>query len=124
MQNTRTYFIFLALLILVVAESCVNHSIDPSIKVDCTGVSTVSFANDIQPIITTNCAITDCHNGDLGDDLNWTIPVNFQNHASEAKRRVTLSKAHADHMPREGEITLDQIQSIVCWAEQGAPINN
>lgn len=124
MQNLRTFSLILFGILLVIAEACVNHSIDPSIKVDCTGFKTVSFTNDIQPILTSNCAIEGCHNGDLGDDLNWTIPVNFQEHASEAKRRVALSKANADHMPREGEISLDQIQLIVCWAEQGAPINN
>jgi hypothetical protein len=108
----------------MIGNACVKHDLEPPIIVDCTGFQTVSFSADIQPIIGANCAIPNCHNGDNGADKNWTDPVKFQNHASEARRRVLLPKTNGDHMPRVGVISEAQIKLIVCWAEQGAPINN
>jgi hypothetical protein len=122
MYNIRTYLPFLV--ILIIAEGCVNHNLEPSLVIDCSGINTVSFASDIQPIINSNCAISGCHNGDLGADIDWTDPVKFKNRAGEASRRVRLPSSHSHHMPRTGEISLDEITLIVCWAEQGASINN
>jgi|SRR4051812_32191975 len=111
-------------ILMLLVNGCVKHDLEPPITVDCTDFRTVSFATDVQPIIGANCAIPSCHNGDNGADINWTDPVKFQNHSSEARRRVMLPKTSADHMPRVGTISDDQIKLIVCWAEQGAPINN
>jgi hypothetical protein len=88
--------------------------------VDCTDSKAVKFDEDIKPIINTKCAIKGCHNGDNGNDINWTVLANFQKHANGVKRRVTLAPSDPDKMPRIGQLTLDQIQLIVCWVEQGA----
>jgi len=107
-------------------ESCVDHDLAPGVVVDCTGVETISYVNDVIPIINTHCAITGdggCHNGGNGDDLNWTNLANLQNHAAQLKIRVTLSPSDPAHMPRIGSISRDQIQTLVCWAEQGAKNN-
>jgi hypothetical protein len=105
-------------------ESCVSHNYEPPVIVDCTDSHTISFSTEVQPILQSNCAIPHCHNGDNGADINWTDPVKFKAHSDEARRRVLLPKSHSDHMPREGEISYEQISRIVCWAEQGAPIDN
>jgi hypothetical protein len=124
-KNTSfTIFFTVCILIALGVESCVSHDLEPAFTVDCNGFNTVSFANDIQPILQANCAIPDCHNGDNGAAIDWRDADKFKAHAEEAKRRVALPKTHGDHMPRVGEITDAQISSIVCWAEQGAPINN
>ena len=107
-------------------ESCVDHNLAPGVVVDCTGAKTVSYVNDIIPIINSHCAITGdggCHNGGNGDDLNWTKLANLQNHASNLKIRVTLPPTDPAHMPRIGTLDLDQIQTLVCWVEQGAKNN-
>ena len=106
--------------------SCVNHNLETTtVKVSCDGFRTVSFNDDIKPIITSNCAIGSgtCHNGGNGPDLDWRVFQNFQNHSSEVKRRVTLPSNDPDHMPRVGQLTFDQIQLLVCWVEQGANNN-
>ena len=57
-------------------QSCVDHTL-PEVNVDeC--LHTVSYASEVDPIVNTNCAITDCHNGDNGADKNWTVFSNFQ----------------------------------------------
>jgi hypothetical protein len=113
----------LALLIVTSLQSCVSHDTGRQ----CLSNTTVSFAQQIKPIITSNCAIQGvndgCHNGDNGADLDWRVLGNFQQHSTEVKRRIMLPKSNGDHMPREGVITAEQIQLIVCWVEQGAQDN-
>ena len=116
----------LILITAMTVGSCVDHDLAPPVKVDCNGFKTVSYVNDIVPIITTHCAIEGngaCHNGGNGDDINWTKLSNLQNHASELARRVKLSPADPDHMPRLGQLELAEIQTLVCWVEQGAQNN-
>jgi hypothetical protein len=109
--------------ILIIIQSCVNHDTGKQ----CLSSATVSFAQQIKPIINSNCAIQGtgdaCHNGDNGADLDWRVLANFQQHSAEVKRRVMLPVSDGDHMPREGSITPAQIQLIVCWVEQGAQDN-
>jgi hypothetical protein len=124
-SKLRYVFVFtLTISSAVLIDSCVSHDLEGPVVVDCTGFKTVSFSSDIQPIISANCAISGCHNGDNGTDLNWTDPAKFKDHAAEAKRRVALPRTDGDHMPQVGSITSDQIKLIVCWAEQGASIDN
>ncbi len=107
-------------------ESCVDHDLAPGVVVDCSDAKTISYVNDVIPIINTHCAITGdggCHNGGNGDDLNWTVLSNLQNHAANLKIRVTLAPSDPAHMPRIGKLELDQIQTLVCWVEQGAKNN-
>ncbi len=128
MKKTLLLKIILPVLVLIflVTISCVNHNLETiTVKVSCDGFKTVSFNDDIKPIITSNCAIGSgtCHNGGNGPDLDWRVFLNFQNHSNEVKRRVALPSNDPDHMPRIGQLTFDQIQLIVCWVEQGANNN-
>jgi hypothetical protein len=103
--------------------ACVNHDLDGPVIVSCTDSKAISFESDVRPIINNNCAFSGCHNGDLGEDLKWTVLKNFQDHAAEVKRRITLPLSDSDKMPRVGKLTYDQIEIIVCWVEQGAKDN-
>lgn len=109
-------------LALLVTAACVDHHLESNISVECDGAETVSYLNDIKPIVDANCSR--CHNiGFVGRD--WTDPEQLQDHAAEASRRVQLPTTHADHMPMDPpELTIEEIKSIACWAEQGAPIDN
>lgn len=125
LQSVILSFVFVVVLAFTI-ESCVDHNLAPPVTVDCDGFKTVSYVNDIIPIINTHCAIQGdgaCHNGGNGDDINWTKLSNLQNHAAEIKRRVTLAPTDPDHMPRIGTLELSQIQLLVCWVEQGAQNN-
>lgn len=103
--------------------ACVSHDLEGPVNVSCDDFRTVSFNDDIKPIVNSNCAFTGCHNGDLGGDLNWTVLQNFQNHATEVKRRITLPPSDPEKMPRIGKLNYEQISLITCWIEQGA-LNN
>jgi hypothetical protein len=101
--------------------SCVQHDIP--LQVDCLSDTEISYVEDVDPIVIQNCAISGCHNGDNGTHLDWTDFDNFQSHSAEVRRRVTLPSDHPDHMPKSGSLTVVEIQTIICWVDQGA-LNN
>ena len=101
--------------------SCVQH--DVSTISTCIDPQEVSFGDDVAPIVETNCAISGCHNGDNGSDRDWTNFQKFQDHATEVRRRITLPADDPDHMPASGSLTTAEIQTIICWVDQGAKDN-
>jgi hypothetical protein len=117
-------FIFSGLFLFVILYSCVDHNLVTPV-VDCTGVSTISYATQVKPIVEANCAIKGCHNGDMGSDYNWTIFSTLQARALSGKLqdRITRPAGAEGHMPKTGSITDSERQAIYCWAAQGAPNN-
>ena len=85
---------------------------------------TYSFADDIRPIIESKCAISGCHNGDMGPDLNWTNFDKFHQRVESGlvKYRVSHRIMPPSFSP-EGPLTQEQINAIACWSDQGA-LNN
>jgi hypothetical protein len=79
-------------------------------------MSGVSFAADIQPIITSSCAINDCHNGNQFPDFR--VFKNIQDNAANIKK-LTGDRT----MPDEGSLTQAQIDAIACWVDDGAMQN-
>lgn len=73
---------------------------------------------DIQPIITTNCAISNCHNGDRTNLPNFATTSVLIANASGIKNRTGN-----ETMPPAGRdaLTASQIQMIACWVDDGAP---
>jgi hypothetical protein len=120
-------FVLLSIVVSLSVQSCVSHDIEAQEPKLCTSSDIISFKDQIKPIINTKCAIDgvsdDCHDGANGADINWTVLGNFQNHSHEVKRRINLPASDDDHMPREGELSSEQIQLITCWVEQGAKDN-
>jgi hypothetical protein len=78
--------------------------------------SGISFATDIQPIITSSCAINDCHNGNQFPDFR--VFKNIKDNAANVKKLTGDGT-----MPQEGSITQAQIDKIACWVDDGAPQN-
>ena len=114
-----------AIAITSVLLSCVNHDLGSSEPIGpCDAVGTVSFDDDIKPILEVSCIVPGCHNGSLGPDLFWGDVTKFKAHAAEASRRVQLPDTDPDQMPKEGTITSEEKQLIVCWVAQGANIDN
>jgi hypothetical protein len=75
--------------------------------------STASFANDISPIISTNCAVSGCHKGTGLPDFSTL--KNIQASAAAIKAQ-TANRS----MPIGRSLTQDQINVIACWVNDGA----
>lgn len=96
--------------------SCVKHHIE----IDRSCQTEISYQDQVSQIVTAKCAIPACHNGDMGANLDWRDFQNFQSRADEVRRRIQLPASDPEHMPRRGALTTGEIQTIVCWVQQGA----
>jgi hypothetical protein len=88
-------------------------------KPDC-GPESVSFSNNIAPLISGNCAISGCH----VDGLQLPTLENYQQISQNAQAIKT--KTGNGTMPPAGSgksLTLEEINQIACWVESGAQDN-
>ncbi len=115
--------IFLILISTVSLNSC-KH------EVDLAGVPEISFANDIQLILSGNCTMTGCH----GTDASSEFPlVSYENvmdegdveagNANSSKLYEVLLRTDDERMPPTGPLTDLQLKKIFIWIEQGAKDN-
>ncbi len=83
-------------------------------------LSGVSYNNVIIPIIDSNCAKSNCHDGSNGNLPNWTELTNVQANAAIIKSRTSSGT-----MPPAGNPELDpaEIEAIACWVDDGARNN-
>lgn len=103
--------------------ACDDHDLGPVNEISCDGVATVSYLNDIKPIVDANCSR--CHNSGDFPTRDWTDKDQLKAYANEAARRVQLPVTDPQHMPQDPpELTTDEIKAIVCWAGQGADVDN
>jgi len=105
--------------VIACLESCVYHDFPEYVCEE-----QISFAEDVLPIIQTKCAVSGCHNGDMGPDLTWTDFDQFHARAESGlvKYRVTNHIMPPSYSPA-GPLSQEQINTIACWADQGA-LNN
>lgn len=103
-----------------------------------------SFANDVQPIFTGNCAVALCHNSTAQQGLNLTAGVAYDNivsvnstevpslmivHPSDASNSYLVHKIEGtqsvgERMPRgRTPLSSDDITTIKNWINQGAEEN-
>ena len=78
--------------------------------------SGVSYSESISSIISTNCALPDCHGGTQTPDFRV-----FSNIQANAEKIRTLVQDKSE--PREGSLTEEEIKLIICWVNDGAPDN-
>ena len=105
--------------LLVFLDSCVSHDFPEYVCTD-----SYTFSADVRPIIETKCAVSGCHNGDMGADLNW---LNFEEfHKRAASGKVKFRVTHRIMPPSDspaGPLTQEEINAIACWTDEGT-LNN
>jgi hypothetical protein len=74
-----------------------------------------SFSSQIDPIISSNCALSGCHNGSRNPNLT--------SYSSIKANASSIVSAINRNMPPGGKLTAEQIALISCWANDGAPNN-
>lgn len=95
-------------------EGC-TFSINTSIARGDTGTS---WSNEIQSIISTNCAVSGCHNGSQSPNLSNLSGV-------QANKASVKTRTGSKSMPPNGRPGLsdEQIKKIACWVDDGAKDN-
>jgi len=125
MKNSKTiissnllYFTFLFSISII---SCAKEkvSVTPLSSGDC--VKTISFANDIFPIMQENC--TSCHNT---NNPNAGFDLSKYNGVATNVSKILGSMRHdgtSKSMPQGYKIADSLIQKFNCWITQGAKNN-
>jgi hypothetical protein len=94
-----------------------NNNNNNNNNTTCTG--TKSFANDVSPIIQSVCAVSGCHNS---SSTNGPGPLTTYQQISAAKTNIR-SAVSSGLMPKNGTLSADQKNAIICWIDQGANNN-
>ena len=117
----KTGFVALALTSLLL-YSCVDHNIVQSSS-GCLSNDEISYSSQVRPIVVSNCTLSTCHDGTMGAELDWRDAAAFQAKAASVKDRITRPLGVEGHMPKNNTLSPSQIQTIVCWVDQGAQKN-
>ncbi len=113
-QNDNTLANLAAGEYTVVAQEANGCEITTTVTV----LSGTSLEDDVMPILTTNCAISGCHDGNSGLP-DWSDKTSVISNAGNIKNRTGDGS-----MPPGGRsITDEEIQTIACWVDDGAPDN-
>ncbi len=124
MKKNFKYILVGSLMLFLVdmtISACTKDKVQPA-PVDNTCADTISFANDILPIMENNC--TSCHNAS-----NASGGYDLSNYAGVTQNTgkvygSILQDGSASSMPQGGSKIADSsIQKINCWINQGAKNN-
>ena len=80
------------------------------------GLTGVSYRNDVQPVLTRNCNMSGCHNGDAGSTINFTQFAIVRFYGS-----ILIRYASMNH--RQPPLSQQEIDYIRCWVEDEKPDN-
>jgi len=114
--------------LLISISSCTK---DYYVIPDITITDTVSFANDVLPIFSTNCALSGCHiTGGIAPDLS---PINAYDNLNlyslvdtanpEESTIYIRMNSTSSPMPPSGNLQPLEIATVLAWIEQGANNN-
>lgn len=79
-----------------------------------------SYAADVSPIILSSCAINaGCH---ANGSTNGPGPLTIYAEVYSARSQIRTAVANGT-MPKNGSLTSDQKNAIICWIDSGAPNN-
>lgn len=118
--NRYLYLLIYSITLSALHVACTNDNEEDLFgEMEC-GTEVVSFQQDIQPIINTNCAIPGCHvSGSQFPD--FSEKENIMDNAGEIRTRT---RNRVMPPPSSGKsLTDEQIQLISCWVNSGAQDN-
>lgn len=111
-------------ILLVLAVSCRKDkvAVEPFNPEECT--ETISYTEDVQPILDINCSTSGCHNSNSG-----SAGYVFESHPQVSDNAdiilsVIKHESGFSAMPQGGDKLSDStIQKIECWINQGKLFN-
>lgn len=96
---------------LFVVFSCENHVQENDLAEGVECDPNTSFTTSIKPIIDNNCV--ECHGGSRFPNLSTYSGVS-------ANANIVLEEVESGRMPTTGPLSIEQIDLIKCWVENGA----
>ncbi len=102
----------LLFLFTIFCTACTHSHLDAG----ATCAHTVSYHQEVLPVLIANCTQSGCHDGNEMPSLSDFSIVS----ASKAQIREAVASGA---MPRNGVLSPADKQAILCWIDQGAPAN-
>ncbi|MCF8304776.1 MAG: hypothetical protein K9I94_15980 [Bacteroidales bacterium] len=125
---------FTGIILLIGFSHCTHDPVKPTGNngQDPCDPDTVYFKNDIDPIFTSTCATSGCHDAETAQNgVNLTSYSNiietgdveaFSPEDSKIYEMITEEEA-SERMPPGGQLPQEQIDAIYTWIAQGAKNN-
>lgn len=111
--------LFAIIIVLLVLSGCGDSEETAAATVSCTGLE-LSYTTDVYPIVQANCATRSaCHGS---GSSNGPGPLLTYSQVNAARSQIKSSVASGE-MPRDGRLTTDEKNTILCWIENGASNN-
>jgi len=114
---TTTAIVFAMFILILILNGCANEGGEET-AIDCSGVS-LSFTDEVFPVIQSSCVKSGCHgagsNNGPGELLTFS-------QISKAKSSIRSSVSSGE-MPRDGRLSANEKNTILCWVENGASNN-
>jgi len=104
----KNKLMILGIFCILAVVGCNKNSSTSTFTPDCSGAAK-SFTTDVLPIMQSNCV--SCHNG--------FASYNGVNGSKSSIRSQIIGGS----MPKNGSLSADQKNKIVCWIDNGAPNN-
>ncbi|HET9824189.1 MAG TPA: hypothetical protein VFP87_02580 [Chitinophagaceae bacterium] len=109
--------ILICTILIACSKSSPTGSSSNSRSLNCTVAKT--FSGDALPVFQAKCALSGCHaTGSSNGPGALTTYQQIFNARSDIRNAVITG-----FMPQGGSLTDDQLSSIVCWIDSGAPNN-
>lgn len=118
MKRQRRFLSYLIITSLIVLGGCYYDNAEELYPNQENCAETVSYATDVEPIISANCAIPSCHSNAQNPTLGSYADVSAN--AERVKIRVTEGTMPPPSSP---DLTAEEIELIRCWVDQGAQDN-
>jgi hypothetical protein len=118
MKKLVVAMIFGSMIFYASCSGSKDDSVDPApVPASCDGVA-ISFAGNVNPIISTKCATNSGCHGE--GSVNGPGPLTSYDLIKAAAGSIK-SAVVAGRMPKTGSITNAQIATIKCWVDNGTP---
>lgn len=107
--------LFAALTVILIVMACKK---DQTVKPEC--FDSVSYANDVKPLMELNCSTAGCHDASAAGGYNLST---YSSVSANADRILNVLNHNAGYtpMPMGGNKLADSlIQKVECWVKQGA----
>jgi uncharacterized membrane protein len=114
------YWVFSTFLVCFIISSCTWDNAEDLYGIPDCPQDGISFAQVIEPIVQTNCAISGCHvNGQQRPILET-----YEQMAANAERiKARTSNGTMPPANSGKSLTLEEINAIACWVDNGAQDN-
>ncbi|WP_258103583.1 cytochrome c [Marinoscillum sp. MHG1-6] len=127
----RDFWVLILLLGWLLSSCTYRDDTDVSPEPIDNGGQQISFSTSVQPLFTSNCAVTNCHvSGGESPNLEVGVAYNelFSNSLinvsdPESSEILIRMRSLTDPMPTSGKLSNAQINIVATWISQGAKDN-